>query len=258
MFNTARIFGGAMLACTLLLCSAAQAEEGIHLLVPPKVGQSARMKLYMKVDLGGMKFVSEGVSREVVKEVKENGDVVLESTEEGSTVTAGGVTQKAPTNPPSTSTRDKFGKTLVPGREPTGGLTTPEVDKLMMQITDVILTDKALQVNDTWETAIDNPAVPEKKITLKDTYLGLEKIEGKDYWKIKQTTEAVANAKGDKVTYELQEWIDPATGIPYKFSGTIQGVPTQQGIMNIQLNARLLKPDEQIAPKAGKAEKKDN
>ena len=128
--------------------------------------------------------------------------------------------------------------------EAAGAFMTPEIAKLMASLSTSLLTDRALKTNDTWQTELENPAVKEKKVTVKDTYLGIDKVDGKDYWKVKQTAEAVVDADGSKMTYEFTVWIDPMSGDAFKIDGTVKDVPTQVGPITMQITSTAVKPDD--------------
>ena len=100
--------------------------------------------------------------------------------------------------------------------------------------------------------------VKDKKISNKDTYLGIEKIEGKDYWKIKQTSEAVADADGNKVSYEATVWVDPTNGMVFKTEGTYKDLPTPSGPITSQISSKALKAGDKDKAVPAKPEKKDN
>jgi hypothetical protein len=241
-----RVLGGALLALALLGGQMARADDDktVSLLVKPTLGRVTHKKIVIKTSVMGMDIVVNQAQQDTVKEVKENGDVVVEIVDEGSTLNIGGVDRDQPTASPHTVTRDKVGKVKEVKDADASGFMTPEVSKLVMMIATSILTDKAVKTNDTWQTELDNPAVKEKKVTVKDTFLGVDKVEGKDYWKIKQTAEAVVDTDGSKMSYEITEWIDPVNGDAFKIEGTIKDVPTQVGAITMQITSKSVKAGE--------------
>jgi hypothetical protein len=205
MLTWNRVLGGALLAFALIGGQVARAddEKTVTLLVKPKVGRVMRTKSVINTSVMGMDLVVNQSQKDTIKEVKDNGDVVAEIADEGTTISIGGMDQDQPAGPPFNYTRDKIGKIKEFKRAEENGFTSPEIAKLMATLSAFILTDKAVKTNDTWQTELDNPAVKEKKITVKDTYLGIDKVDGKEYWKVKQTAEAIVDADGNKVSYEI-------------------------------------------------------
>lgn len=249
-----RVLGGALLALTLLSGQMARAddEKTVNLLVKPKLGHVTHKNTVIKTSVMGMDIVVNQNSKDTVKEVKENGDVVVEIVDEGSTLNVGGMDRDQPMAPPRTITRDKFGKVKEYKSEDIAGFMTPEVSRLLSMIATSLLTDKLVKANDTWQTELDNPAVKEKKVTVKDTFLGIDKIDGKDYWKIKQTAEAAVDTDGGKMNYEITEWINPVDGEAFKIDGVIKDVPTQVGTITMQITSKSVKASEKSKPEPAK------
>ena len=235
--------------CSALIASAALAgplaraaeEKPVNLIVTPKVGRVVRMKMTVKLNIMGMDMVMSGVEKETVKAVQPNGDVVLEIVDEGGTMSTGGASQQMPAQAPYTKTLDRFGKTKKSKPYVDDGFTTEGTSKLMDAVTDALLTDRPVRPNDTWQTVVDNPAVKGQKVTIKSVYLGLDRIDGKAYWKIHQTTAAAVNAEGGRLDYEFTEWIDPTTGATFKDDATVKGLPTKAGLMTMQMSAAAVK-----------------
>ncbi len=248
MFKLNRVLGGALLACALLGSQVARAqdEKPVNLLVTPKAGRVTRTKSVIKTSVMGMDLVVNQSQKDTIKEVKENGDVTIEVADEGSTVEINGNAQDQPAVPPRTITRDKFGKVKESKEPEAGAFMAPEIAKIMTQLSSSLLTAKTVKTNDTWETELENPAVKEKKITVKDTYLGLDKVGGKDCWKIKQTAEAIIDKDGSKMVYEIMEWINPEDGDTVKVEGTIKDVPTQVGALTMQISSKVVKAEEKV------------
>lgn len=253
MFKMNRVLGGALLAFTLLASQTVRADDApVSLLVKPKVGKVTRSKTVIKTSVMGMDIVVNETQKDTIKEVKENGDVVTEIADEGVTVTVGGADMPQPAAPARTITRSKLGIVKVMNVDEAGGFMAPEIAKLMASLSANLLTEKSVKPNDTWETEVENPAVKEKKVKVKSTYLGLEKVDGKDYWKIKQTAEAVVDTDGSKMGYEFTAWINPADGETVKVEGTAKDVPTQIGALTMQITSKAVKADDKEKPAAAK------
>jgi len=246
MFKLNRVLGGALLVGALLGSQIARAddEKPVNLVVTPKVGRVVRTKSVIKTSFMGMDLIVNQTQKNTIKEVKANGDIVEETADEGSVVSIGGQEQNQPAAPSYTVTTDKLGKIKVFREVAAGEFMSPEVSKLMEVLGSFILTEKAVKTNDTWQNELDNPAIKEKKITIKDTYLGTEKIDGKDCWKIKQTGEAVVDADGAKMSFEATEWVNSLTGEPVKLEGTVKDVPTQVGALTLKIVSNAVKADE--------------
>ena len=193
MLKRNRVMGGVLLAFALLGSQMARAddEKPVSLLIAPKVGQVTHIKTVIKTNAAGMDLTVTQSQKNTVKELKTNGDVVLEIADEGTVVDVGGQEMEQPPIPPRSITRDKVGKVKEVKVDEAGQFMAPEVAKIMSGLSLAILTEKAVKTNDTWQNELDNPAIKEKKITIKDTYLGTEKIDGKDCWKIKQSLPSI-------------------------------------------------------------------
>jgi hypothetical protein len=259
------LLGAALAAFTLVAAPIARAddEKPVQLLTKPKVGRILRTKTVIKFNMQGMEMVMSTSEKETVKAVKENGDIVVTSVGEGGVMNIGGQNTAMPATPAVTKTTDRFGNSAEGEKEREGGPTSPEVNKLMSAITKILLTDKPVKPNDTWEREIDNPVVKDKKVVIHDVYLGVDTVEGKSYWKVKQTTEAEVDMNGGKVTCDFTDWIDPVDGTSLRLEGSVKNVPMQFGVMSLQVSAiavRVTAP-VQAAPtkptKPAKSVKKD-
>jgi hypothetical protein len=255
MFKRNLALYSALLAFALLAGQVARADDAaaVTLGFKPKLGRVSRSKTVIKTTVMGMDVIVNQTQKSTVKEVKENGDFILEVVDEGSTINIGGTEQDQPAGMPRTITRDKFGKVKEAKEVEGGGFMAPEISKLMTLLSTSIFADKAVKVDDTWQTELENPAVKEKKVTVKDTFLGIEKIDGKEYWKIKQTADAVLDADGSKMTYSFTAWLNPVDGEAFKVEGTVKDVPTQVGALTMEITSKSLPANDKEKPV-----KKDN
>ncbi|MCW3055644.1 MAG: hypothetical protein JWN14_4814 [Chthonomonadales bacterium] len=244
-----RVLGGTLLAFALARSHVAWAgdEQSISLMITPKVGRTVRMKSVIKTIFLGKELVITRTQKATVTEVKANGDVVEEIVDEGGTMSSAGEEEKQPAIAPYTVIGDKFGKRKEFRKAPEEGAMKPEISQLIDMFGLFVLTDKTVKPNDTWRSELENPAVPEKKVILKNTYLGIEKLDGKDYWKIKQTGEAIVNAEGGKMISEATEWVNPTTGEPFKIEDTLKDVPTPAGTLTLQI-VKSIKTDDKDKP----------
>ena len=260
MLSLNRVLSGAATVCALMVVQTARADDDkpVPLIMKPKVGRVLRTKSTITMSLMGMDYEVHAVVKTTVTTVQDNGDVVAEIVDEGGTVSVGGAEQKLPPNPTYSETHNRLGKTIKTGKKTSDdGFTTPEITRLMDSITDIVLTDKDVKPSDTWQNSLDNPAAPDSKVLVKDTYLGHDKIDGRDCLKIKQTAEAVVNAKGEKLSYEVTEWIDATNGSSVQLDGKINNVPTKAGPMTMHILAKSARVDDKVKSPAQPG-KKDN
>jgi hypothetical protein len=111
----------------------------------------------------------------------------------------------------------------------------------MAMLSDQLFTDKEVKKNDTWETEIENPAVKEKKVTVKGTYLGNETVDGVELWKVKQTADAATDKDGGKLSVDFTSWINPTNGQVVKSEGVVKDLPTMFGPMTWTMKQELIK-----------------
>src|SRR5207248_1555 len=103
---------------------------------------------------------------------------------------------------------------LVDFKMEEGGILAPEIARLLATLRTPILPEKEVKAGDTWQTEFDNPAVKGKKFTVKTTFVGTDKVEGMDVWKIQQSGE-------------------PATlSVPTKVVLTVNFLPFTAGLSN--------------------------
>jgi len=235
----------ALLAITLALAGNARADAKKMVLTRPlKAGTVANYKATIKANIMGTDAVIEQTRKQTIKEIKDNGNVVILSEDLGGTMKLGDQEQKQPAGPPATETRDKLGKLIeITQEQPENSPFTPEIQKLIAALGDLILTDKEVADGDTWETMLDNPASKDNKVKVKSTYQGIDKVEGVDLWKFKQISEAVVNADGTKMIVELAIWINPKDGLVEKVDGKTKDVPTQFGPIEFTLNLQRTKAE---------------
>lgn len=237
--------GMRVLTAGILLVSAMAAmadEKPVTLARTYKEGDKVSHKVTVTVSVNGMDVVVTRTAKSTVKEVRKTGEIVIVQTDDGSTLNIGGMEQQQPAGPPVTELRDKNGKlTEVKVDEAANGFMTPDMQQLIAKASDVHLTDKPVKAGDTWTTEFDNPAVKGKKFTAKSTYVGIEKVDGQDLWKVKQTVEADSDADGKKLTIDFTAWLDPAKGQTVKMEGNAKDVPTNFGSLTWVMKQVLVK-----------------
>jgi len=217
-------------------------EKAVTLARAYKEGDKVSHKITVTVSVNGMDVVVTRTAKSTVKEVKKTGEVVIIQTDDGSSLNIGGTEQQQPAGPPVTEIRDKNGKlTEVKIDEAAQGFMTPDIQQLVAKASDVHLTDKPVKPGDTWTTEFDNPAVKGKKFNAKSTYIGTEKVDGQDLWKVKQTVEADSDADGKKLSIDLTAWLDPAKGQTVKMEGNAKDVPTNFGSLTWVMKQVMVK-----------------
>jgi hypothetical protein len=235
---------GIVCALALSMLSVAHADDAeVTLTRSFKDKESNRYKQVVKTTVAGKDIVLTSIDKRTIKEVKPNGDVVMTSENESNKVELDGAEQPGQPSPPSTVTYSKAGK-LIDFNGGAAGFFDPGVQQLMIVAHSMILPDKPVKKDDTWKTELDDPAIKGKKITLNQTFLGSEKRDGKDLWKIKQTLEAPVDDTGDKASFELTFWLDPANGLLVHSEGSVKDLPSlQAGTISWTEETDLLKPD---------------
>lgn len=239
--RTSTLFLGAFCAAALLAAAnVARADDApVTLAYHVKKGDVAYHKATVTASIMGADVLVTTSTKSTVKDVKDNGDFVVEQTNLGTHVSFGGQEQDQDASAPVTVTRDKRGR-LVDYKtdEAAQAFVAPEVQRLIAMLNEVLLPEKPVKQGDSWETVLDNPAAKGKKVTVKDTYLGTEKVNGVDAWKVHQTAEAVVDADGNKMSVDSTIYMNPATGQAMKGEAVAKDVPTLQAgpiTMNVKL-----------------------
>ena len=218
------------LVCIMLACAALAGARNAHAddkkVMLKRTYKAMTVTTYkgtIKANIGGMDIEIQQKQKQTVKSVKENGNVVIVVEDLGSTLNG----MEQPAGQPSTETRDKLGK-LVDLVHDAGQNApfTPEVEKVMSAVSDLILTDKEVAEGDSWETMLENAASKDHKIKIKTTYQGIDKVGGVELWKFKQVGEAVVNTDGSKMVNESTIWINPKDGLMEKMDAKLKEVPT--------------------------------
>lgn len=249
--QTKRALAGAAAALFLAAGMVVRADDKpVKLARTAKVGDVVRTKVTVNANAGGQDIVVVQTFKTKVKEINKKDEVVWEQTTES--VVVNDMEQAGASGQTQTETRDKLNK-LVDYTPPKAGqdIFSPEVQKLMAGSSEILFTDKEVKPGDSWTTEMDNPVVKDKKVKIKTTFVGMDKVDGKDYWKVKQSAEADTDDKGAKTTYEMTSWLDPADGSTLKMEGQVKDLPVPQiGSLSWTMKLERLKAD-----KAEKADK---
>ena len=126
-------------------------EKTVHLVVKPPVGYAVRIKNIFKTSVGGMDLVITSIQKITVQAVKENGDIVEETAFESTVVHSDNGDMDLPAGAPYTVTYNKFGKILAFPPIGEGGRQSPEAGKIMGVLAALVMTDRPVKPNDTWQ-----------------------------------------------------------------------------------------------------------
>jgi hypothetical protein len=229
-------------AVAIIAGSASADEKTVTLARTYKEGDKVSHKMTVNVSVNGMEVTVTRTAKSVVKEIKKTGEAVIVQTDDGSTLNIGGMEQQQPAGPPVTEIRDKNGKlTEIKMDEAAAGFMTNEIQILVAKASDVQLSDKPVKAGDSWQNEFDNPAVKGKKVVAKTTYVGLDKLDGTDRWKIKQTVEADSDADGKKLSIEITAWLDTTNGRNVKLEGSAKDIPTNFGVLSWTMKQEVVK-----------------
>lgn len=248
-----RIGMGAMCALALVGQMAVYADQkedaakSVDLKPTVKVGDMVRYKGSMTVSTSNGDVVVSSSEKHTLKEIKDNGDLVILVEDEGTKVDSGGMEQEFPAGSPVTVTLTKYNKVLSykPKMEEQGVFSIPTLHLLMM-VDRIVFPDKQVKPEDSWTTEADNPAVKDKKVKVKTTYVGMGKVGDKPAWKIKQMLEA--DVDGDtKMTAETTALLDPSNGQLIEAEQTVKGAPSQFGPLDWKGKVQRLKAEEKKA-----------
>ncbi|NLI00127.1 MAG: hypothetical protein GX446_11635 [Chthonomonadales bacterium] len=242
----------AAIGCSLGFPAASQetkpAEPAVTLVRTVKVGDVRVMKVSATADVYGTEVVLERTLRTEVKEIKDTGEVVTVVRDTGGKVNAGGQELDIPDTGPITVTADKLGR-MVKYERPAADMAIlgAEVEQLLAIMQDYILSDKAVKPGEEWKNELPNPAFKDKKVQVKTTFVGMDKLDDAPVWKIRQSVVAPLDANEGKMTADLVFLADPANGHPRVIEGAIKGLPTQYGTVDLKLKATQV-PAEKSKP----------
>lgn len=230
-----RLLAGVLVAAGALALLPAPGARGqdapVQLRYTYKAGRTARYTTTQTGSVMGADLTLSAPYTITVKQVRDDGSAVVERKQEAGKISIGGQEQETPAADPQSSTRDRRGRLLEYNvRANADGFIAPEVTHLLASLTHPLLPEKAVAKGDTWQVEVDNPADAGKKVTVKGTFLGVEKLDGADAWKLRQSAEATTSAGADtKLVVEFTAWLDPANGEIRQMEGTVKDLPTQAG-----------------------------
>ena len=219
------------------------AAKSVTLAHPLKAKENVQYKYTLNISAGGTDILVEQNRKQTVKEVKDNGDVVIVIADLGGKVAFGGNDMDTPPGSPITITQSKSGKllTYVPEAEENQYFTTPTMH-LVEMANHIVLSDKPVKPGDSWTTEVPNPAAKGKKVTIKTTYVADAKLDGTAVWKVKQTLEAETES-GETMKAVTTASLDAATGQLIQAEHELTGVPTKMGSVDWKAKVQRAKPE---------------
>ena len=211
-----------------------------------KDGETRRYSTQIKANVMGMEILITGGQKITVKELKKDGSVVLSTeAEEGKMEIGGNPPETQPATKPATITRDKFGKLVeVVPSEDQQTVWSPEIQKLIYSIGDVILNGKEVKQGESWETELSNPALKDKTFKVKTTFVGTDKVEEVEYLKVEQNVSVEVDADGAKMTVKTVQWLNPKDGSVFKAVTNVKNLPASIGSIDFDQTIKLAKPEE--------------
>ncbi|MBM3495329.1 MAG: hypothetical protein FJX72_13565 [Armatimonadetes bacterium] len=252
--RTTAAIGAALLGTCLPYAAPAQATQAtdapaVTLARVQKVGDVWRARVIGTANVSGAEVTLDRTIRQEVKEIKKTGEVVTITRDLGGKVNAGGQEMEVPESGPVTVTSDKLGRMVKYEKSSNDmSIMAPEVEQIMAVMQDYLLPEKPVKAGDTWENALPNPLDKDKKLQVKTTFVGMDKVEDAQVWKIKQVVTAVVDSEGGKMTAEIVFLAHPTNGATKVLEGTMKGMPTQYGPIDLKLKVTQLKPEAEKAP----------
>ena len=230
---------GTVAAVAFLLAAGAYAEGEVTIARKVTAGQALRYKVTQKADVMGAQADVALSFQRTIKTLRPDGGWVQEEQNEGGKVTIGGMEMDIPAGAGPILTFGKSGNVLKFDR-PAGyqAIFSPQVDEALADLVNPALPDKAVPVGAAWTTTYEDPANAGKKLEVKTTYAGKEKLDGKDALKLTQTGGTTVEAQNLQV--QVTFWLDPETGTAWKSEATVRSLPTQFGVMNLTTTATLV------------------
>ena len=243
--NPSRFISSALLAALLLFGTHAGADEKkITVTRDPKAGKVIVFKSTSKGEVAGAEFQVERGMKVTIKAVKETGAVTLDRLMLDGTLTLNGSAQDVKAQPLVTETRDKTGKlTAFKHIDTPSDIFAPEISQIIAILDEPIIGAAGIAEGDAWETTVDNPAAKDK-ITIKTSYLGIEKVGDVEMWKFKQSASPVVNRDGTKMTADTLFWLNPKTGVTEKSVATLKDVPSMYGPMTMETTLKFVKIED--------------
>lgn len=208
---------------------AADEARPITMTAPAKVGDIVRYRTTLTMSVGA-DITVEQVRKHVVKEIKDNKEVVVVVHNEGGKFLVNGTENEIPATAEVTMTLDRINRVLTfkPRVEDNPYLSSSTLHLLSMAES-IVLPEKPVKPGESWTTEVDNPQVKGKKVKIKTTYAGTARLNDMPAWKVTQELEADTEFADTRLKVKVTAFLDPATGQLLQAEQTASGIPSQQG-----------------------------
>jgi hypothetical protein len=208
-------------------------DEAVTLKHGFKAGDTWQASFDIVAEVSGTQVPIKRTTVQKVKEVKQNGDVVLVITDKGGTLVIGGDEQVMSPEAPVTITLDPTGKLVKYEDTASGdGPISAEAKQLIAMMGHCIFPKSAVKKGDTWTTETPNPFIKDAKLTIKSAFEGTEKVQDKEYLKVKQSVDVQTSPGSAKTVAEMVFLLDPQTHEVARIQGSVKGLMTQFGEMD--------------------------
>jgi hypothetical protein len=221
----------------------AGAATPVSMALSPKVGDAVRYESTLKI-VGDSNIVVEQSRMHTVQQLRGSGEVVVLVEDEGGKALVGGNEIELSGGSAASVTLNKANKIL--SYKPEGAedpYLSPSSRHLIALVERAILPDKPVRPGDSWTTAVENPAVPGKMVTIKTTYVGEDKAEGVPVWKLQQTLEADTEVAGSKMKAESTALLDASNGQLISEQQTVKGLTGSMGPVDWSGTIQRVRPE---------------
>ena len=202
----------------------------ITLAIPFASGRVYRYKSTVAITGGSIQVQAELTRRETTTEVKANGEIRAELVEEGGKAIINGMENPLPAGKPVRLLLDRYSRLLLfTPTEEGGDFISPPIRHIMALADRIAFPRLPVKPGDTWETEVRNPTGRSRRILIKTTYLGTERVGASELWKMRQTFEVPT--EDGSLGAETIGFVDPATGDIVQADQTLTKVPTAAGVV---------------------------
>lgn len=184
-----------------------------------KVGDKHKAKLSVDIDFSGQAIQYTADGTQTIKEVKEDGTVVVEETSENSMISMDGAEQPAGNDSTATNTYNKKGHLLE--------MQSEMVDENSYRFSNLFIflfPDKEVDKGVSWEDTKESSSKQSTpKTSFKYTCDGFEEIKGKNTAKVNFEIKELEG--GQPASSKGTMWIDVKTGFIMKSEGNLVNAP---------------------------------
>lgn len=220
-----------LLGLVAALVATASVLEPVTLTRTVKVGDTHKAKFTAELDFGGQTVTYSADGDTKVKEVKDDGTIVLEETSSNSSIEMDGQQQAAGNDSVATTTCDKTGKIVS-----IDGDGMSDEQYRFANLLQFIYPDKPVDKSDSWTVIL--PSSKEHgtpKTTCKYTVDTFEKVGDKDCVKVK--FEITENEGDTPASSKGNMWIDLKSGFTLKSDGSLTNAPAGGMVINAKFKS---------------------